>query len=146
MHPAMTSSRSFPHAASLARLQADPPLGLPTGVQARLHDPDHLASLREALSAAQRLHSSREQIGQVADLLRRDQKFVRPGPPSPHLVRLRQQQAAARQAGNQAQQAWVRSATALVRCWQLSPPAGQAVETFVAQWLARSLPPEGAGD
>lgn len=135
----MTSSSPFPYAGLLASLQSAEPAALPVALQRRVDSPEHLASLREVLAAAERLHLSRQQIGLVADILRRDQKFARPGPPSPHLVRLRQQQAAARQAGNQAQLAWVRSATALVRCWNLTPTPGQTDEAFVTQWLARHL-------
>lgn len=136
----MTTSTSFPHAALLACLQAGQPVELTTTDGRRIESLEQRASLTELLQAAERLQASQLQIAQVADILRRDQKFARPGPPSPHLVRLRQQQAAARQVGNQARQGYVRAAQALVKAWSLNVPPRLAVETFVGEWMLRTLP------
>ncbi|MHC1481666.1 hypothetical protein ACYJW8_15585 [Frateuria aurantia] len=133
-----TKPTAFPYTTALALLRAGEPVELLAGAHA--DSPLRLTSLLEALLTAEQLHASRRQIGQVTDILRRDQKFVRPGPPSPHLVRLRQQQAAARQAGNQAQLAYVKAAQQLVRSWALEVPARLAVETFADQWIAQHIP------
>jgi hypothetical protein len=83
----------FPHAAVLARLDTGDFAGLPAEF---VDTPQKREALHALLKASEAVHRAAVSTAQVADALRRDQKFVRPGPPSPHLVRLRQQQAAAR--------------------------------------------------
>jgi hypothetical protein len=76
----------------------------------------------------------------VADALRRYQKFAKPGQPSAHIVQLRQQQAAARQAGSQARQAFIKAAAAFVRTAGIEVPARVALEQFVIDWLDANVP------
>jgi hypothetical protein len=76
----------------------------------------------------------------VADELRRYQKFARPGQPSPHIVRLRQQQAAARQASSQSRQSFVRAAAAFVREAGIEVPPRVALEVFVIGWIDAHVP------
>ena len=77
---------------------------------------------------------------QVADELRRYQKFVKPGRPSPHIVQLRQQQAAARQATSQSRQSLIKAAAAFVREAGIEPPARLALDTFIIQWMEANIP------
>ncbi|MEO7066394.1 MAG: hypothetical protein ABI114_05770 [Rhodanobacter sp.] len=81
---------------------------------------------------------------QVANELRRYQKFAKPGQPSPHIVQLRRQQAAARQASSQSLQSLVKHATAFMRAATIELPAKMALEPFINQWLDASLPKEVA--
>jgi hypothetical protein len=75
----------------------------------------------------------------VADALRRYQKFAKPGQPSAQIVRLRQQQAAARQAGSQARQAFIKAA-AFVRTAGIEVPPRVTLERFVTDWLDANVP------
>lgn len=81
---------------------------------------------------------------QVADALRRYQKFAKPGQPSPHIVQLRQQQAAVRQASSQSRQLLVQSAAAFVRETGIKPPSRVALEPFIVGWMESCLPAEPA--
>jgi hypothetical protein len=76
----------------------------------------------------------------VADALRRYQKFAKPGQPSTHIVQLRQQQAAARQAGSQARQAFIKAAAAFVRTAGIDVPPRVALELFVTGWIDANVP------
>lgn len=76
----------------------------------------------------------------AADELRRYQKFARPGQPSPHVVQLRQRQAAARQASSQSRQALIRAATAFVRQAGIEPPPRVTLEEFILHWIDSQLP------
>lgn len=127
----------FPHAAVLARFDAGHVAGLP----AQLVDtPPKREALHALLKAAEAVHRAAVSTAQVADALRRDQKFVRPGQPSAHLVGLRQQQAAARQATNQSKQAFIVAADGLVRAFALSVPARASLEVFARDWMRTQLP------
>ncbi|MGN6740560.1 hypothetical protein [Dyella sp.] len=131
----------FPHAAVLARLGAGDFADLP----AELADtPPKREALHVLLKASEAVHRAAVSTTQVADALRRDQKFVRPGPPSPHLVRLRQQQAQARQATNQARQAFIVAADGWVRVFGLTVPARKSLEVFAEQWLVANAPRDGS--
>ena len=77
---------------------------------------------------------------QVADELRRYQKFVKPGRPSPHIVQLRQQQATARQATSQSRQSLIKAAAAFVREAGIEPPARLALDAFIIQWMEANIP------
>lgn len=79
----------------------------------------------------------------AADELRRYQKFAKPGQPSPHIVQLRQKQAAARQASSQSRQAFVKAAAAFVRDAGIEVPQRVALEVFVTSWIDANLPKEG---
>lgn len=137
----MTTPVIFPHAAVLARLDAGDFAGLPTEF---VDTPPKREALRALLTASEAVHRAAVSTTQVADALRRDQKFVRQGPPSPHLVRLRQQQAQARQATNQARQAFIVAADGWVRVVGLAVPARKSLEVFAEQWLATHAPRDGS--
>ena len=122
----------FPHAAALTRLDAGDFAGLPAEF---VDTPPKREALHALLKASEAVHRAALSTTQVADALRRDQKFVRPGPPSPNLVRLRQQQAQARQATNQARQAFIVAADVLVRVLALSVPARKSLEVFAQGWI-----------
>ena len=76
----------------------------------------------------------------VADELRRYQKFARPGQPSPHIVQLRQQQAAARQLSNQSRQSFIKAAAAFVQETGIEVPPRVALEVFVTGWIETNVP------
>jgi hypothetical protein len=76
----------------------------------------------------------------VADELRRYQKFAKPGQPSPHIVRLRQQQAAARQASSQSKQSFIKAAAAFVREADIEVPQRVALEVFITDWIDAHVP------
>ncbi|WEN14816.1 hypothetical protein PY254_16525 [Rhodanobacter sp. AS-Z3] len=76
----------------------------------------------------------------VADELRRYQKFVKPDRPSPHIVQLRQQQAAARQASSQSRQALIKAAAAFVREAGIETPARLGLDAFINRWMELQLP------
>lgn len=127
----------FPYAVVLARLDADHVTGLPTEL---VDTPPKREALHALLKAAEAMHRASVMTTQVADALRRDQKFVRPGQPSAQLVGLRQQQAAARQATNQSKQAFILAADGLVRAFTLSVPARASLEVFAWDWMRAQLP------
>jgi hypothetical protein len=76
----------------------------------------------------------------AADELRRYQKFAKPGQPSPHIVQLRQKQAAARQASSQSKQSFIKAATAFVREAGIEVPQRVALEGFITQWIDVNVP------
>ena len=78
----------------------------------------------------------------VAAELRRYQKFAKPGQPSPHIVQLRQRQAAARQASSVSRQGFIKAAMAFVREAGVEVPPRVALEAFIAGWIEANLPVE----
>jgi len=122
----------FPHAAALARLDAGDFAGLPAEF---VDTPPKREALHAMLKASEAMHRAAVSTTQVADALRRDQKFVRPGQPSAHLIRLRQQQAQARQATNQARQAFIVAADGWVRVFGLTVPPRKSLEVFAQGWM-----------
>jgi hypothetical protein len=78
----------------------------------------------------------------VADELRRYQKFAKPGQPSPHIVQLRQKQAAARQASSQSKQSLIQAATAFIRDAGIQVPPRVALEVFITHWIDANVPKE----
>ncbi len=134
----MTPPATFPYAAALARLDAGDFVGLPAEC---VDTPPKREALHALLKASEAVHRAAVSTTQVTDALRRDQKFARPGPPSPHLVRLRQQQAAARQATNQARQAFIVAADAWVRVFGLTVPARKPLEVFAQEWVGVAFKP-----
>jgi len=76
----------------------------------------------------------------VADELRRYQKFARPGQPSPHVVQLRQRQAAVQRSASRARQAFVAAAAAFVREASIEVPPRMALEAFVTGWIETHVP------
>lgn len=97
----------------------------------------HLIQLLRARQAT--LQASFD-TAQVADELRRYQKFAKPGQPSPHIVQLRRQQAAARLASSQSRQAFVHACAAFVRDAAIEVPPRVALEVFVGRWIEINLP------
>ena len=132
----MADPAAIPYAEALARFDAGDLAGLPAEL---VDSPQKRDALHALLKAGEAMHRAAVGTTQVADALRRDQKFVRPGPPSAHLVRLRQQQAAARQATNQARQAFIVAADALVRAFALTVPARASLPAFAQEWIGRQL-------
>lgn len=137
----MTTPATFPHAAVLARLDTGDFAGLPAEL---VDTPPKREALHALLKASEAVHRAAVSTTQVADALRRDQKFVRPGQPSPHLVRLRQQQAQARQATNQARQGFIVAADGLVRVFGLAVPAREGLGVFAQRWIKGQLSRDGA--
>ena len=78
----------------------------------------------------------------AADELRRYQKFAKPGQPSPHIVQLRQKQAAARQASSQSKQALIKAAAAFVRDASIEVPQRVALELYITRWIDLNVPKE----
>jgi hypothetical protein len=76
----------------------------------------------------------------AADELRRYQKFAKPGQPSPHIVQLRQKQAAARQASSQSKQALIKAAAAFVRDAGIEVPERVALELYITRWIDINVP------
>ncbi|MFC5439006.1 hypothetical protein [Rhodanobacter ginsenosidimutans] len=99
-----------------------------------------VADLIELLKARKAVLQASVDGELVADALRRYQKFAKPGQPSAHIVQLRQQQGAARQAGSQARQAFIKAAAAFVRAAGIEVPARVALERFVIEWLDANVP------
>ena len=97
----------------------------------------HLIQLLKAMQAKQQAAFDTQQ---VADALRRYQKFAKPGQPSPHIVQLRQQQAAAGQASSRARQWLIQAAAAFVRDAGIAVPARVALEVFITQWIDTNVP------
>lgn len=149
----MATPKPFPHAGFLSQLEhidASAPMpvarlppslarislvaegsGQPTPAAA------HLIQLLKARKAV--LQASYD-TDVVADELRRYQKFAKPGQPSPHIVRLRQQQAAARQASSQSRQSFIKAVAAFAREAGIEAPPRVALEAFVIGWIDANVP------
>ncbi len=150
----MATPKSFPHAGFLSWLEhisASAPRimdGPAPPLLARIllaadgsHRPTpavaHLVDLLMARKAVLRAAFDTEV---VADELRRYQKFARPGQPSPHIVQLRQQQAAARQASSQSRQSFIKAAAAFLREAGIEVPPRLALEAFISGWIEANVP------
>jgi hypothetical protein len=99
----------------------------------------NLIQLLKALKATQQAAFD---TALAADELRRYQKFAKPGQPSPHIVQLRQKQAAARQASSQSKQALIKAAAAFVRDAGIDVPERVALELYITRWLDINVPKE----
>lgn len=143
----MTSSAPFPYAAFLADLQgANGPAAL-ARVLPEQGDADALTGALVAL-----LHARKATLQAAfdttlaADELRRYQKYAKPGKPSPHIVQLRQKQAAARQASNVSRQSLIKAANAFVREAGIEVPERVALDEFIIHWIDANVPKDsGAG-
>ena len=150
----MATRKPFPHADFLSQLEhfdpsgpwlADPPLSpllsgilLPSDASgAPTKAAGHLIQLLQAQQAVQQASFDTELAD---DELRRYQKFAKPGQPSPHIVQLRQRQAAARQASSLSRQAFIKAAAAFVREAGIAVPPRVALEVFVASWIEANIP------
>ena len=142
----MSTPKPFPQAGFLQYLDhLDPsasrgdatPEPLASILSARDGAVTHLIQLLKATQAKQQAAFDTQQ---VADALRRHQKFAKPGQPSPHIVQLRQQQAAAGQASSRAKQSLIQAAAAFVRDAGIAVPARVALEVFITQWIDANVP------
>lgn len=153
----MATQKPFPHAGFLNHLEL---LGEPVA-DASLSPPlarillasDGTGELTKAAAHLIQLLKARKAMLQaafdtevVADELRRYQKFARPGQPSPHIVQLRQQQAAARQASSQSRQAFIQVAAAFVRDAGIEVPPRVTLEAFVIRWIEINVPTDAIAD
>ena len=149
----MATPKHFPHAGFLSQLEhinAAAPALPPSLARVPLVTEDsgqptpaatHLIHLLKARRAV--LQASFD-TDVVADALRRYQKFARPGQPSPHIVQLRQQQAAARQASHQSKQSLIKAAAAFVREAGIEAPPRVTLEAFVTGWIEANVPKDVA--
>ncbi|HEY8682562.1 MAG TPA: hypothetical protein VIM06_05270 [Rhodanobacter sp.] len=150
----MSTPKSFPHAGFLSQLElhgasvcldARMPLSAPltrvlTAVDETGQPAPTTASLIQLLQARLAVWQASCDTGVVADELRRYQKFAKPGQPSAQIVRLRQQQATARQAGSQARQAYIRAAAAFARDTGIAVPPRVGLEAFITHWIDANVP------
>lgn len=149
----MALQKPFPQADFLARLQR---LDASTGPVAERTSPllagiprapDEggwhnlpVGELIQLLKARQAVLQAAFEIEQVADELRRCQRFVRPGQPSAALVRVRQQQASVRHASSVARQHFVEAAAAFVRAALIEVPSRLSLEVFILRWIDLNVP------
>ena len=147
----MATPKPFLHAGFLSQLEhvnaSAPATTLPPSLARVLliaEDSDRptpaAAHLIQLLKARKAVLQASFDTDVVADELRRYQKFARPGQPSPHIVQLRQQQAAARQASNQSKQSFIKAAAAFVREAGIEVPPRVALEVFVIGWIEAHVP------
>jgi hypothetical protein len=154
----MSTPKPFPQAGFLLYLESvnasalgddgaplPPPLTRILCAQAGAKNPAHATINLIALLRARRATlEAAWTTQQVDDALRRYQKFAKPGQPSPHIVQLRQQQAAARLASSRAKRALIQTAAALVRDAGITVPARVALELFITQWIDANVPQDFA--
>ena len=149
----MTTPKPFPQAGFLHYLERldesasygdaslSPPLARILSTREDAGKPIQAAThLIDLLKATQAKQQAAFDTQQVADALRRYQKFAKPGQPSPHIVQLRQQQAAAGQASSRAKQSWIQAAAAFVRDAGIAVPARVALGVFITQWIDANVP------
>ncbi len=93
------------------------------------------APLRALVQAQQQLLQAEHEVAQVADVLRRDQKYAPAGRPSIHIVQLRKQQAAAKQVMLIARQRLAQVAQTFVQASGLALKPKQSPSEAVVAWL-----------
>ncbi|MBL0734668.1 MULTISPECIES: hypothetical protein [Stenotrophomonas] len=93
------------------------------------------APLRELVAAQHRYLQAEFEVAQVADVLRRDQKYAPAGRPSVHIVQLRKQQAATKQAALIARQVVAQAAQTFVRVSGMTVKAKQSPSEACVAWL-----------
>ncbi|RDD79983.1 hypothetical protein DVJ77_19110 [Dyella tabacisoli] len=96
--------------------------------------------LIELLKAKQAMLQASFDTELAADELRRYQKFAKPGQPSPHIVQLRQKQAAARQASSLSRQSFIKAAAGFVREADIDVPQRVALDVFITVWINANVP------
>lgn len=151
----MATPKPFPHAGFLRDLEhlgastplisttpLPPPLARIVLVTETGEPTPIVADLIELLKARKAALQAAFDTGLVADALRRYQKFAKPGQPSLHIVQLRQQQAAARQASVLSKQAFIKAAAAFVRAVGINVPPRVGLEQFVTVWIDLNVPKE----
>ena len=150
----MATPKPFPHAGFLSRLEqitASAPLaaGTPMSpVLARMllaadgtgQPTPAVAHLIQLLKAHKAMLQASFYTAVVADELRRYQKFAKPGQPSPHIVQLRQQQAAVRQSSSRSKQSFIKAAAAFARKVGIDVPQRVAIEVFITNWIDANVP------
>lgn len=94
------------------------------------------APLRALVDAQHRYLQAENEVSQVADILRRDQKYAPVGRPSINIVQLRKQQAATRQAALIARQVVAQAAQTFVRASGMTVKANHSPSDASAAWLA----------
>lgn len=142
---AMTTTAPFPYVAFLEALQgAEGPAAL-ARVLPRQGD---AGTLTEALIALLQARKATLQAAfdttLAADELRRYQKYAKPGKPSPHIVQLRQRQAAARQASSISRQSLIKAAASFVRLADMAVAERVALDDFIIHWIDANVPKGGA--
>jgi hypothetical protein len=98
------------------------------------------ASFASLLKARKATLQAAADTALAADELRRYQKFAKPGKPSPHIVQLRQKQAAARQATSTTRQALIKAAMVFVRDADIHVPDRQPLDAFIVGWIEANVP------
>jgi hypothetical protein len=141
----MNTSPLFPHADFLSQLEASGAAacawaGAPLPEPLRVLMAGDDAGLIHLLKARAAVWQASLDTDAVADELRRYQKFARPGQPSPHIVQLRQRQAAVQRSASRARQTFVAAAAAFVREAAIEVPPRMALETFVIGWIETHVP------
>lgn len=134
----MTTLSAASLSAALDRLQADASTfdsALAAAGDALLLRPALQALLTARLAALK----ADDDVGQVADVLRRDQKYAPAGRPSIHLVQLRKQQAGAKQAALVARQAHARAAQDFVRALALKITPRLTPVAVTDRWLQQAI-------
>ena len=147
----MTAIAPFPHAGFLHALEQPGALAADvawTPALARTLDGSRSALVADALAMLLKARRATCQAAfdttLAADELRRYQKFAKPGKPSPHIVQLRQRQAAARQASSIARQALIKAATVFVREAAMDVPERMTLEDFIIGWIDANVPRDAA--
>jgi hypothetical protein len=141
----MNTSPSFPHADFLSQLEASTAAcawagaPLPEALRVLMAAGD-VAGLIHLLKARAAVWQASLDTDVVADELRRYQKFARPGQPSPHIIQLRQRQAAVQRSASRARQTFVAAAAAFVREAAIEVPPRMALEVFVTGWIETHVP------
>lgn len=143
----MITSAPFPYAAFLADLQgADGSAALARVLPGQ----GDAGALAEALIALLQARKATLQAAfdttLAADELRRYQKYAKPGKPSPHIVQLRQKQAAARQASNISRQSLIKAANAFVREAGIEVPERVALDEYIIHWIDANVPRDSGAD
>lgn len=137
----MTPSAPFPYATFLADLQGADGAAALARVLPRQGDAGALVeALMELLHARKATLQAAFDTTLAADELRRYQKYAKPGKPSPHIVQLRQKQAAARQASNVSRQSLIKAANAFVREAGIEVPERVALDEFIIHWIDANVP------
>ena len=91
--------------------------------------------LRALVQAQWQLLQAEHEVEQVADVLRRDQKYAPAGRPSVHIVQLRKQQAATKQVMLIARQRLAQVAQTFVQASGLALKPKQSPSEAVVAWL-----------
>ena len=143
LHPAiaMITTAPFPYAAFLAALQgAEAPAALARVLPGQGDAGARTEALLALLQARRATLQAAFDTTLSADELRRYQKYAKPGKPSPHIVQLRQKQAAARQASSLSRQSLIKAASAFVREAGIEVPERVALDEFIIHWIDANVP------